>query len=414
MPVSGRCLLFMAVVVGAVVWPVGVGATVGGDGPPVPRATACTITGTQEADTLVGTAGPDVICGLGGDDIIYGFAGDDILRGGSGHDVLYGGVGDDTLRGGKSRDLLYGGSGRDTLHGGSSRDSLYGGLGHDILYGGAGDDILWGGGSSDVLRGGPGIDTLVGGAGDDDLRGGPGRDCLRGGPGNDALASGRRDCPPPAGQIPPAGWLLVRAGAATPGPRPKDQQLAEAATLRAVDFPAGWYPLPTSPDDPNLIGCIATSLDLQTVTVTAEARTVIGDAPGHQAAAIVRSSVTVFRNPEQAAEAFNKATAVYPGCALEALNNDNGEPDPPASLDTTVEPPPLGDKAAAWRIQVTTNGRHQVHDHLHILAGRVYATLTLQNPGETPTNPELTQQLAAALTERATTRQQQPQTTHPN
>ncbi|MCY4087956.1 MAG: calcium-binding protein [Actinomycetia bacterium] len=370
--------------------------------------------GTQGDDTLVGTVGPDVICGLGGDDIIYGFGGDDILRGGSGHDVLYGGVGDDTLRGGKSRDILYGGSGRDTLHGGSSRDILYGGLGRDVLYAGLGDDLLWGGGGSDVLRGGPGMDTLVGGAGDDDLRGGPGRDCLRGGPGDDALASGRLDCSAPAGQIPPAGWLLVRPGGATPVPGPKDQQLAEAATLRPIDFPAGWYPLPTGPDDPGLVSCVTAGLDLRAVTVTAEARSAIGDAPGHRAAAVVRSTVTVFRNPKQAAKAFNKATAVYPGCALEALNNDNGgEPDPAASLDT-VEPPPLGDKAAAWRIRVTADGRQAVHDHLHILAGRVYATITLHNPGETPTNPELTQQLAAALIERATTRQQRPQTTRPN
>ena len=183
--------------------------------------------------------------------------------------------------------------------------------------------------------------------------------------------------------------------------------------LRPVDFPAGWYPIPTGPDDPNFVSCIGAGLDLEAVTVTAEARTAIGDAPGHQAAAIVRSTVTVFQNPEQAAEAFNKATAVWPGCALEALNSDSSEPDPPASLDTTVEAPPLGDKAAAWRIRVTADGRQQVHDHLHILAGRVYATLTLHNPGETPTNPELTQQLAAALTERAATRQR-PQTTRPN
>ena len=412
MPVSGRCLLFVVLVVGVVVWPGGVGATVGGDERPVPRATACTVMGTQGDDTLVGTAGPDVICGLGGDDIIYGFGGDDILRGGAGHDVLYGGVGDDTLRGGKSRDLLYGGSGHDTLHGGSSRDSLYGGLGRDILYAGLGDDLLWGGGGSDVLRGGPGMDTLVGGAGDDDLRGGPGQDCLRGGPGEDALASGRRDCPPPAGQTPPADWLLVQVGGATPGPRPKDQQLAEAAALRPVDFPAGWYPLPTGPDDSGLVSCVGAGLDLGAVTVTAEARSVIGDAPGYLAAAIVRSTVMVFQDPEQAAEAFDKATAVWPGCALGALNNDSSGPDAPASLEA-VEAPPLGERAAAWRLRVTADGRQGVDDHLHILAGRVYATLTLHNPGETPTNPELTHQLAAALTERATTRQR-PQTTHPN
>ena len=307
MPVSGRRLLLVVlVVVGVVVWPVGVGATtVGGVERPVPRATACTITGTQGDDTLVGTVGPDVICGLGGDDILYGFGGDDILRGG---------------------------------------------------------------------------------------------------PGEDTLASGRLDCSAPAGQIPPAGWLLVRAGGATPVPGPKDQQLAEAATLRPVDFPAGWYPLPTGPDDPGLVSCVTAGLGLGAVTVTAEARSAIGDAPGHRAAAIVRSTVTVFRNAKQAAAAFSKATAVYPGCALEALNNDNGGLDAPASLET-VEAPSLGERAAAWRLRVTADGRQRVDDHLHILAGRVYATLTLQNPGETPTNPGLTQQLAAALTQRATSRQ---------
>jgi parallel beta-helix repeat protein len=174
---------------------------------------ACTLTGTGDADTLVGTPGPDVICGLGGTDIMNGIGGNDVLLGGPGPDRLIGGPGDDTLAGGGGLDTivytsapsrvtvnLVGGTawgdGSDSLAGiegvvGSRlADSLIGSEENNVLNGKAGNDEVHGRGGNDTVSGAGGNDRLTGGQGNDRLNGGSGNDSLRAGAGTDTCTGG--------------------------------------------------------------------------------------------------------------------------------------------------------------------------------------------------------------------------------
>jgi N-acetylglucosamine-6-sulfatase len=178
---------------------------------PPPPSTACTITGTTNAETLSGTPGADVICGGGGNDTVKGLGGNDTLRGEAGNDTLLGGVGDDTLDGGTGNDTasyaasltavtaslatnpatgegsdtflgvenLLGSSKADTLTGSQTNNKLTGGGGADTERGGLGDDQVIGSGGADVLYGEDGADTVNskdGVSGNDSLDGGAGTD----------------------------------------------------------------------------------------------------------------------------------------------------------------------------------------------------------------------------------------------
>ena len=147
-------------------------------GPPIIKASDCTILGTSGPDLLVGTPGDDTICGFGGDDVLRAGGGNDALAGGPGSDKLNAGLGNDWLAGQLGRDVLKGGRGRDVLIGARGPDRLFGGAGRDRLNGGVGADRLIGGGGADTLYGARGADTLTGSGGRDRLHGGRGRDTL--------------------------------------------------------------------------------------------------------------------------------------------------------------------------------------------------------------------------------------------
>src|SRR5215217_1567158 len=171
--------------------PVDTGANCAPD--PPPPSTACTITGTTNAETISGTSGNDVICGGEGNDTIKSLAGNDTLRGEGGADTLLGGVGDDALDGGTGTDTasysasltavtaslatnFSTGEGSDTFLG---VENLLGSSIADSLTGSAANNKLTGGGGPDTLKGEDGddaVDSKDGVKGNDSLDGGGGID----------------------------------------------------------------------------------------------------------------------------------------------------------------------------------------------------------------------------------------------
>jgi uncharacterized repeat protein (TIGR01451 family) len=162
------------------------------------NGSACTVTGTWDADHLVGSDGDDVLCGLGGDDTVAGGEGNDILYGGSGLDVASFADAPRAVRGSLTSRVATG-QGKDELgqlegiEGSAHDDVLRGDDGPNVLTGGGGVDLLYGRDDDDRVLGGRGEDFLSGGGGDDTLVGGRGDDtCLAGPDGGQADCHGRR------------------------------------------------------------------------------------------------------------------------------------------------------------------------------------------------------------------------------